>query len=209
MKLFLSSMAISAEQADAFNELFSQKPGDIKLALIENASDTYDRSSANWVNENLIAIQTRGYQVEIVDLREYLNESSSLKAKLEEKDAIWLGGGNTYYLRWILKATGADKIITELVQAGTVYGGGSAGAIVAGPTLKHFEGTDDPSDSPEVILDGLHLTETVVIPHAGNEKYGDIMAQVESLLKAEQFSVTPITDEQAWVFNEGRVEIVG
>lgn len=209
MKLFLSSMAISAEQAEAFNRLFSKKPEDIKLALIENAADVYDDNSTDWVDENRAAIQARGYQVEIIDLRDYRSKSGELREKLSEKDAIWLGGGNTCYLRWILKDTGTDKIVTDLIQSGVVYGGGSAGAIVAGPTLKHFEDADDPSDSPEVILDGLRLTETAVIPHAGNEKYGEVMDRIEPLLQSEGFTTAAITDEQAWVFDEGKEQVIG
>ena len=67
------------------------------------------------------------------------NDQKSLTSKLSSKDALWHGGGNTFYLRWILSNTGADEVITKLVRHGLVYGGGSAGAIVAGPTLKYFE----------------------------------------------------------------------
>lgn len=202
-------MAISAGQRDAFTKLVGKDPKDIKLALIENAADVYDDDSTDWVDENREAIKACGYQVEIVDLRKYRVDPRGLEETLSEKDAIWLGGGNTYYLRWILKDTGADKIIVDLIKQGKVYGGGSAGAIVAGPTLKYFEDADDPNDSPEVILDGLHLTETVVVPHVGNEKYGDVMAKIEPLLQAEGFNTIAITDEQAWVFNEDKDMIIG
>jgi len=68
-----------------------------------------------------------------VDLRNWRNKREALREKLASKDVIWLGGGNTYYLRWILKETGADDIIINLVQQGKVYAGWSAGAMVAGP----------------------------------------------------------------------------
>ena len=55
----------------------------------------------------------------------------------EEIDAIWISGGNGYYLRWILKETGTDTFIRELLKKGVVYSGWSAGACIAGPTLKY------------------------------------------------------------------------
>jgi len=209
MKLFLSSLAISAKQAAAFTQLVGKEPKDITLALIENAADVYDDDSTDWVDKNREAIKACGYQVEIIDLRHFRGKRKELYQKLASKDAIWLGGGNTFYLRWILRDTGADEIIKELAGNGVVYGGGSAGAIVAGPTLKYFEDADDPNDSPEVIVEGLHLTDVVVVPHFGNKKYGKAMKKIEALLKNDGYSTATITDEQAVVFDMAKQEIIG
>jgi dipeptidase E len=201
MKLFLSSMAISEEQGAAFTKLVGKAPKDIKLALIENAADVYRDDSKDWVDANRKAIQSRGYQIELIDLRTYQSNPKALKDKLSGKDAIWLGGGNIFYLRWILKDTGADTIIKELTGNGVVYGGGSAGATVAGPTLKYFKAADDPNDAPEVILEGLSLTEIVVVPHVGNEKYGEMMEKINKLLKKDGYTTETITDQQAIIIN--------
>ena len=201
-------MAISAEQGDAFARLVGKQPKDIKLALIENAADVYDDDSTDWADENREAIKARGYQVELLDLRNFKSNPKSLQEKLASKDAIWLGGGNTFYLRWVLKDTGADEIIRRLVSNGTVYGGGSAGAIVAGPTLKHFEDADDPHDSPSIVLEGLHLTDTVVVPHVANEKYGKAMEKIEARLKRDGYNTIAITDDQAVVFDGGKRKVI-
>lgn len=208
MKLFLSSMAISKEQGDAFARLVGKKPKDIRLALIENAADVYDDDSIDWVIENREAIKARGYKVELVDLREYKGRQLDLRSKLASKDVVWLGGGNTFYLRWILKDIGADKIITELVQNGLVYGGGSAGAIVAGPTLKFFENADDPKESPEVINEGLNLSEKVVVPHIGNEKFGDVVKKISKSLQQIGYKTIEITDDQALVVNGKSFKVI-
>jgi len=209
MKLFLSSMAIADNQVDAFAELVGKDPQDITLALIENAADPQDSEEADWVDRSRAEIIAQGYQVELVDLRDYLEGGEQkLKDKLASKDVIWLGGGNTFYLRWILEETGADAIIKELVKRGAVYGGGSAGAIVAGPTLKFFEAVDDPNDSPEVVIDGLHLTEVVVVPHMANEKYGPIMEDVERFLREEGYETAPLTDSQALLIDGEKLEVI-
>jgi dipeptidase E len=111
-------------------------------------------------------------------------------------------------LRWILQDTGADEIIKELVSKGTVYGGGSAGAIVAGPTLKHFEDADNPSDSPELILEGLNLTNIVVVPHADNAKYGKAMKKINTLLKKDGYSTITITDQEGVLIDANKQKIV-
>jgi len=139
MKLFLSSLAISDSQSVELARLIGKEPSTISLALIENAADTYGEAERAWVYINRAAIQSHGFAVELVDLREYNKRPALIKAMLRTKDIVWFGGGNSFYLRWLLKDTGIDAILKELVVKGLVYGGGSAGAIIAGPTLKHFE----------------------------------------------------------------------
>lgn len=201
MKLFLSSLAISNPQGVELAKLVGKAPKDIKLALIENAADTYAEGSRAWVDQNRAAIQSHDFDVEIIDIRQYKGKLSELKDKLVAKDVIWFGGGNTYYLRWLLKDTGMDKLLGELVEQGKVYGGGSAGAIIAGPTLKHFETADDPKDAPEVILDGLGFTDSVVVPHMDNAKFASIIHGINDKLKADEYKTVPLGDAQAVVIN--------
>jgi dipeptidase E len=209
MKLFLSSMAISSDQGSAFLRLTGKDNAqDVKIALIENAGDV-EAVDAAWKHRNRDAIQALGYQIDLVDLREYLDGKKQVSPQLEKADAIWLGGGNTYYLRWILHETKADIAIQHLVQSGKVYGGGSAGAIVAGPTLKYFEKADDPQKAPEHLIEGLGLIDTVVIPHWQNEKYGQTMRDdVHVNLEAEGYKTVCITDEQALVIDGDKQFIV-
>lgn len=208
MKLFLASVAISKSQATELAKFVSKKPGDIKLALIENAADTYPEGTRAWVDDNRTVIQSHNFDVEIVDIREYKGKLPELKNKLAAKDVIWLGGGNTYYLRWLLKDTGVDELLTDLAKQGIVYGGGSAGAIIAGPTLKHFETADDPGDAPEVLLDGLHFIDAVVVPHMDNAKYAAVVRDINDRLVADGFKTVPLGDAQAVVIDGGEQKIV-
>jgi peptidase E len=115
----------------------------------------------------------------------------------------------TYVGCWILKETGADEIIKDLAQHGKVYGGGSAGAIMAGLTLKFFEVTDDPKVAPEYMTDRLGLTRTVVVPHWQNEKYGVTMEDIANNLTEAGYTIAKITDEQALVVNGDNERIAG
>ncbi len=209
MKLFLSSLAISGPQSVELAKLVGKDPKDIKLALIENAADTYDENSRAWVDENRRAIQGHDFDVEIIDIREYKDKLPELKHKLTSKDVMWFGGGNTYYLRWLLKDTGVDKMISELVGRGIVYGGGSAGAIVAGPTLKHFETADDPNDAPEVVLEGLGLTEAVVVPHMDNVKFAAVIKDINDKLKTDGYKTVPLGDAQVLIVDGDKQTVIG
>ena len=208
MKLFLSSVAISDLQAVELAKLVGKAAKDITLALVENAADTYAEGSRAWVAQNRAAIQSHGFNVEIIDIRQYKGRLAELKTKLASKDVLWFGGGNTYYLRWLLKDIGLDKLLQELVEAGIVYGGASAGAIVAGPTLQHFEAADDPGAAPELITSGLNLTNIVVVPHMDNAKFAAIIHGIHDKLKASGFHTAPLGDAQALVIDGTTSKII-
>lgn len=207
MKLFLASLAINDKQAIELAKLIGKDQKDIKLALIENAADG-EEGPKEWVAQNRKMIQSHAFEVEIIDLNQYRGDADGLKAKLASKDVIWCGGGNTYYLRWLLKDTGADKIISELIQQGKVYGGGSAGAIVAGPTLKHFEAADDKNAAPELIMEGLHFTDSVIVPHMDNAKFAAIIQGINDKLKADGYKTVPLGDAQALIVDGDKQRVV-
>ena len=56
-------------------------------------------------------------------------------SKLKNYNLIYINGGNPFYLLYYLKKSGADKIISNLVNQGIVVIGISAGAVVLGPNI--------------------------------------------------------------------------
>ena len=200
MKLFLASLNVSTANQQALADLVGKPARNIKLALIENAADPYPEESLTWLYREREAIFRTQFQIIHVNLKDFDNPKE-LAAKLSDYDVIWLSGGNTYYLRWLLADTGADEVISRLVKKGKVYGGGSAGAIMAGPTLKYFDTADDPAMAPELYLDGLHFTDTVVVPHADLDKYEGIMQGIIHNLKQAGFKPLPVNNAQALIIN--------
>eukprot|EP00322_Chrysochromulina_rotalis_P015427 CAMPEP_0115852808 /NCGR_PEP_ID=MMETSP0287-20121206/13184_1 /TAXON_ID=412157 /ORGANISM="Chrysochromulina rotalis, Strain UIO044" /LENGTH=223 /DNA_ID=CAMNT_0003306875 /DNA_START=41 /DNA_END=712 /DNA_ORIENTATION=- len=73
---------------------------------------------------------------------------------------IWAEMGNTYALIHHLRKSGGDTLVKELVSAGTVFYGASAGAIIAGKTIQMalWKDWDDKTVSGQV--DGSIWKET-------------------------------------------------
>jgi len=207
MKLLLYSLQISAEQLAALTQLVGKKPADISFALIENAADV-EPDSQTWLEEFRAPLRNAGYQIEVIDLRNWRNQQEKLREKLASKDVIWLGGGNTFYLRWILKETGADNIIINLIKQGKVYAGWSAGAIVAGPTLQYVKAMDDPKAAPEIILDGLHLVDVIVVPHIDNKDFIESAAAMDQQLLQAGYATVPLADNQVFIGNGTERKII-
>ena len=196
MKLFLSSTSIPDELITPFTDLVGKDLEDISFALIENAADPYGKD-AGFVIETRTVLQSLGMQLELVDLSQCKNKSEELKEKLGAFDVVWFGGGNVYYLRWMMKETGFDTMARELLEKGVVYGGGSAGAIITGSTLKYFDQVDDTNASPELIYSGLDLIDLVIIPHWGTDKIQEKLSGIQSLYKNDNIDTVTITDNQA------------
>ena len=197
MKLFLySSYLMAHEHSRALSQLVGKEPAAIRVAAIANATDVIPDAHA-WVDESRDSLKRHGAHVEPVDLRDWQTNSVGLRAHLARFDVVWVCGGHQFYLRWLLRVSGADDIINDLVTHGMVYAGWSAGAVVAGPTLRHFELFDDPNEAPEVIWDGLGLTNRVVIPHSDLDDFAEGMHQINQRLTEAGIATVPLREDQA------------
>lgn len=198
-KLFLYSLLVSSQQFTYLDTLVNKSRETVTFALIENAADVI-KGSEEWVQGIRASLQEQGYAVEPIDVRLWANRREALREKLASKDVLWVCGGHTYYLRWILKETGADEIIKELVAEGKVYAGWSAGAIIAGPTTQFFdEMGDDPNEVPKVIFEGLHLSDIVVVPHGDNPDFAEGARRAMKRLDDEGFTTLLLSDNQVFV----------
>lgn len=147
-------------------------------------------------------------QIERIDLREYGALKKNIYDELKKFDVIWIGGGNTFYLSWIFKKSGFDMTISELLNSGIVYGGGSAGAIITGPSLDKYDLVDDSSKSPEIINQSLCLTNLILVPHWGHEKYQTKLQEIKDYHdKRNGNIVIAISDHQAVLIDKNNWKI--
>jgi dipeptidase E len=201
MKLFLYSLELTREHACVLNRLAGKDPCEMSFALIENAADIIPNRN-DWLGGFRDMLKGNGYQLERIDLQKWCGKEEKLKLKLATKDVIWLGGGHTYYLRWILRQSHADIIIRDLVRQGTIYAGWSAGAVVAGPTTQYFDKMgDDPNMCPQLINEGLNLTNYVVVPHMDNKDFYEGADMTNQLLRKAGYQTIRLGDSQALVID--------
>ena len=170
MRLYLSSYYLG-EKPELLHDII---PIGGKIAIIPNAADYRENIVERdaWVASQAKEFSTLGYEAINFDLIDYFNDySQKLRHKLGDFDMVWLIGGNSFILRKAMAQSGFDKIITDLVmQDAIVYGGFSAGACVATPTLKGIDKCDNPNVQvdcydPEIIWEGLNLVPYSIVPH--------------------------------------------
>ncbi len=202
MKLFLSSLSISEEQKQDFINLVDKPLHEISFVLIENAADPYEEKYKGFVLETRQHLESFSMNLKRLDLAQYIKKPVELFDALKDSDVIWVGGGNTYYLRWLMKETGFDTIVHKLLSTGIVYGGGSAGAIVAQKTLKYYDLIDDPQLAPVAMYEGLGLTNIILVPHWNTEGIQPTLQEIKDLYNNDGLEVVTIEDGQALVVND-------
>ncbi|MBI2573349.1 Type 1 glutamine amidotransferase-like domain-containing protein [Candidatus Woesearchaeota archaeon] len=113
-------------------------------------------------------IRALGFNIELLDLRDYFNKPKQLEAKLKTVGLIWVSGGNTFVLRQAMKLSGFDVILKKLMKTDLVYAGYSAGICVLAPSLRGLDIVDDPKQNPyktKVIWEGLGILDYLILPH--------------------------------------------
>jgi len=205
MKLYLSSYRIPTP--DDLAALLDKPLKEVSVALVPNAKDYYIEHARSLKIDDLKEYMHQlDLAVEVVDLRNYDN-SNELKEKLATHDLVWAMGGNTYMLRYEMHRSGFEKIIESLLKDGIVYGGDSAGALVAGASIAGVESADEPEFAEEVIEDGLGLVPFAILPHVDNPEFTDVLPIFRNLQQGKN-EVIELKDSQAVIFDDGIYRIV-
>lgn len=174
--------------------------------IIATGWDTYPAERKDTELTHILGkFKTLGFTSSQLDLTTATKDS--IRAALTGKTMVWVMAGNTFYLNFHLHKSGFAEIIKELVAEGLVYGGESAGAVVAGSTIHGAEKVDDPKEAPEVIWQGLGLVDHGILPHADWEKYREPMAAAKQ--EMERFTtVLALTNDQAVVITDESEEVI-
>ncbi|GHU98327.1 putative peptidase Lmo0363 [Clostridia bacterium] len=133
--------------------------------------------------------------------------ADEISGKLRRNDYIYVTGGNTFFLLQELKRTGADKIILQQIEAGKLYIGESAGAMIVSPNIEYAKGLDDCKKAPE--LDGfaaLNAVEIYPLPHHTNQPFKRAVEKIIDKYGAD-LPLRPISNSQAILVNGNDISI--
>lgn len=104
----------------------------IKLAYITTAGKgSKDRT---YIETHKEMMRKEGYDFEELDIED--KNENELRELLKDKNTIYVEGGNTFYLLKVVRESGFDKIIKDLIKKGVAYIGSSAGSYIMCPTIE-------------------------------------------------------------------------
>jgi len=171
MRLYLSSYRIGDRAGALLALLGSGK----RAAIISNALDNVSPAARDLHRRETYdphaELGSLGIVGEDLDLRHYFGMPRRLAETLAGFDLLWVVGGNAFVLRRAMRQSGFDRLIVEMLDRDDiVYGGFSAGAVVAGTTLVGIDLMDDPAETPSgyapgVVWEGLGLVDHAIVPH--------------------------------------------
>ena len=208
MRLYLSSLRMG----DAFPALLEMVGPGARAAVISNAGDhippplrrAYERAVFDPVSH----FRRHGIQAEALDLRTYFGREDALDTALADVNLVWSVGGNSFLLMRALRRSGLDRILARrLAEDSLVYGGWSAGAVVAGPSLRGVEMMDDPARladgyDAEPVWDGMGLVDFTVVPHYESRHFDAPAARrLAAHYTAKGVAHRPLRDGEAIVWN--------
>lgn len=199
MKLFLCSIFIPDVYIPELERLVGKPLKKTTASFIPTAADPY---KDKWfVEADRKMLRKLGIQFIDVDLKQFDKNPMGLKQELNKRDIVFVSGGNSFYLNYWIKKVGFKPILQKLLMEGKVYIGGSAGAAIAGSSLKPLETLDDPSKAPARSNEGLGLVNYVILPHYGIEKYEDRYKKILEEFQSDAFVLKTLTNEQAIIVN--------
>lgn len=213
MRLFLSSFRMS----DRFDRLLEMAGPGARCAVISNAVDFIPPDAQRAYRERIFDpvahFRDHGVEAHDLDLRDHFWNPAGLEAALAGVQVVWAVGGNSFLLRRAMRQSGFDQILARrLAEDSLVYGGWSAGAVVAGSTLRGIELMDEPQVvmpgyDPEPVWEGLGLVDYVVVPHFGSDHpEAEAAGRAAAHLAAQAFPHRTLRDGEAIIVDGDRVE---
>lgn len=115
--------------------------------------------------------------------------------KLENNDYIYVAGGNTFFLLQEMNRTGAGDLIKTQINAGKLFIGESAGAILAAPDIEYAKDTDDPLAAPQLkTFEALNVIDFYPVPHYKDDSLKEaveiVISKYSTVLPLVPFSNT-------------------
>ncbi len=201
MALYLSSRG-----APGLERFIEYRAAGARACLIPTAANALDQPDLreSQFMQAYEALQEAGLDVEVIDL----DAPDAPSVRLDDFHVVALGPGDPFYLLRQARARNLEYRLRQAAAHGTAIVGIGAGAMVLGPTLDPVVEASRYAPEDGAYLEGLYLTETLVLPHHNVERRARAHAQIIERF-GEQFPVVPLCDGQAIVITSDGTTLIG
>jgi dipeptidase E len=135
-------------------------PTGARVAYIPTARNVYAEQRPDTTAMLLVE---RLYRMTVVGLENA--RGRDLDRVFRQNDAIFITGGDPWYLARHAKASGFYDVLPGVLASGVKFVGASAGAMIVGPTLEPARGIE-PLEEPAAPAATAAITPYLVLPHA-------------------------------------------
>jgi len=200
---------LSSRGAPALDRFIEYRSAGRRACLIPTAANALEDPElrAAQVAQGRTALVEAGLEVDVIDL-DLIENGEGSRITSGEYHVIALGPGDPFYLLQQARAHGLEYRLREAVAHGAVLVGIGAGAMVLGPTLDPVVEASRYAPEDGAYLEGLYLTETLVLPHHNVERRALAHAQIIERF-GRQFPVVPLYDGQAVIVSSEGTRVIG
>lgn len=205
MRLYLSSYRIGN-----YPEKLVELSREGTVAIVSNALDFIpDEARRKYeleVYDPRTEFSALGLQTQDLDLRHYFGNPRGLKNALHGCGLVWVLGGNAFLLMRALQQSGFPEVIRDMLTADEIaYGGFSAGAVVATPTLRGIDLMDEPTQladgySEDVVWEGMGLVDFSIVPHyRSDHPEASAAEKAVAFMKANRLPYKALSDGEVFI----------
>ena len=212
MRLYLSSFKFG-NHIEKLGELVGTGK---EVAVILNARDYKSpEERSKYLDWEIEMLNSVGFNAEELDLRNYFGKEKDLENLLNEKQLVWIDGGNTFLLRRAMRQSGFDNIIQELLKDDKiVYAGFSAACVVLQKDMHGLDLVDDPNIisegyEKETIWEGLGLIDFYLAVHYKSDHPESAMVDKEvEFCEKNNIPYKTLRDGEVLIINGDKMEII-
>lgn len=197
MTVALTSNGLSSQLIiDKYTEMFNK--GFKRVAVIVTADPEYREN-------DLKAISTKSTLEDIGFIADFFDIEFSSPKLLLQYDVVYFIGGNPFYLLDQIRKTYTDVVLKEMLSAGKVISGSSAGSIVLGTTIQLIHEFDPKMNDDVGLTDftGVNVTDINLCPHYSRfiNRYVNFEERICNIEHTFNIVVTRINDGEAIIIN--------
>lgn len=194
-RLFLASSGLTY-----IKQFVGSVPRKNRLLFIPTAANS--DSDPWWIDKDRDILSKMGFQITEVDIAHA--DKPTQEQALAQADIVYIAGGNTFYLLQQLRDSGFGQLLIDFVNAGGLYAGVSAGALVAGTDIRPVETMDEPDKAPGLAsTEALGFVSIVPIPHSNDKRVNALTSKY-----GKNYQLVYMTDDQAIVVEGDSWQIV-
>lgn len=193
----MKKLLLASQAENVINQLITllpKSPEATRVLYVTTAAKVYDNKP--WLEADRKGWIDNGFELVEYDISG--KSQNEIESAIEDIDIIYVTGGNSFYLLQETRKSGFDNVLIAWANSGKWYAGGSAGAVLVGPTIEPFKRLDDSSIASELdSYDGIGLVDFVVFPHYGVEKYLKLQQEIEDEWQNSNIIFMPLSNNQA------------
>lgn len=128
-------------------------------------------------------------------------------AAVTAADVVAVSGGDPFHLLRVARRARFGDAVRSALQAGAVYIGYSAGAMLAAPTLEPLLMTSPFTPPPALALTGLGLLDVLILPHDDHPGRHDRHLAAKAAF-GDHVRLITLRDGDVFLYDDGRESIL-